>query len=97
MSAASYAVADFARLPALRFSVCDPLALFDRGDEVRAAIELVDDFEDGFVAFRRRRVLGEQHADAQVRLGAQVFRDQGVGGLLHAVVQETVRIIRHER
>src|SRR5580704_8965078 len=45
----------------LRAPSCDqiqvgaPLALLDRADKVRAAIELVDDFEDGFVALSRRR------------------------------------------
>ncbi|MGZ5141509.1 MAG: hypothetical protein ACXWCX_27235 [Burkholderiales bacterium] len=60
---------------------------------MRAAIELIDDLEDGFFAFRWRCVGGEKHADAQVSLGAQVFRDQGVRCLLHAVVQESIRII----
>ena len=60
---------------------------------MRAAIELIDDLEDGFFAFRWRYVRGEKHADAQVSLGAQLFRDQGVRGLLHAVVQESVRIV----
>ena len=63
---------------------------------MRAAIELIDDLEDRFVAFRRRRVRGEQHADAQVSLGAQLLRDQRVRGFLHAVVQESIRIVRTE-
>ena len=46
--------------------------------------------------FAWRRVRGEQHADAQVSLGALLLRDQRVGGFLHTVVQESIRIVRTE-
>ena len=46
--------------------------------------------------FAARCVRGEQHADAQVSLGAQLLRDQRVRGFLHAVVQESIRIVRTE-
>src|SRR5579863_8793136 len=76
-----------------QIQVGDPLALLSRTDEVRAPIELVDNFENGFVALCCRRVRGEKHTDAQVSLCTKFFGDQGVRSLLHAVVQESIRII----
>jgi len=63
---------------------------------VRAAIELIDNLEDRFLAFHRRRVSGEQHTDAQVSRGALLLRDQRVRGFLHTVVQESIRIVSTE-
>jgi len=38
-----------------------------------AAVELIDDFEDGLFTFLRRRMRREQPSHAEVRLGAQPF------------------------
>ena len=60
------------------------------GDQGRAAVELIDDFEDGLFAFLRRGVHRQQPADPQMRRGAQVCRDQRIGGFLDPVMGEPV-------
>ena len=66
------------------------LALVSRGDQGRAAVELIDDLEDRLFPLLGRRVRREQPPDSKVRLGAQLFRDQRIGGFLNAVVDEPV-------
>src|SRR5580658_8543932 len=63
-----------------------PFALVSRRDQGDAAVELIDDVEDRLVPLFRGRVRGEQPADPQVRLGAQLLRYERIGGLLDAVV-----------
>src|ERR1700688_3481771 len=77
------------RAPACdQIQVCDTLAILDRGDEMGAPVELIDDLEYRLITFFSRRVLSEEHSDAQVSLGAQLLRDQRVRGFLYAVMQE---------
>ena len=59
-------------------------------DQGGAAVEVVDDFEDGFFALFRRGMRQEQPSDAKVRLRARPFRYKGIGGLLDTVVDELV-------
>src|ERR1700722_1468372 len=63
---------------------------------MRAAIELVDDFEYRLLAFRRRGVRSQKHPNAQMRCRTHFFRDQGVRCFLHTIVQESIRIVRAE-
>ena len=70
------------------------LTLVSRGDQRGAAVELIDDLEDGLFASFRRGMRREQPADAQVRLGAQSFRYERIGGLLDTVVDELVRALQ---
>ena len=77
------------RAPACdQIQFCDALAIVDRGDEMGAPVELIDDLKYRLLTFFSGRVLGEEHSDAQVRLGSQLLRDQRVRGFLYAVVQE---------
>src|SRR6185437_16083772 len=63
-------------------------------DEVGATVELIDDFEYRFLALRGRSVHGEKHSNSQVRRRPQLWRNHGVGRLLHPIVKESVRVIR---
>ena len=47
------------------------LAFGCRRDQMRAAVELVDDLENGLLQLVGRCVRGHQHADSQMRLGPQ--------------------------
>jgi hypothetical protein len=60
-------------------------------DERRAQVELVDDVEHALGELALGSVLEEQPPDVQVGRAAAVFRDERIGGLLHAVVREPVR------
>ena len=51
---------------------------------------MIDDIEDGLFEPQRRRMFGQQHADAEVGLATEVFRNQRVSGFLDAVVNEAV-------
>ena len=85
------------RAPACdQIQFCDALATLDKGDEVGAAVELIDDLKYRLLTFFSGRMFGEENSDAQVSLGTQLLRDQRVGGFLHAVVQEAVGIVRTE-
>ncbi len=66
------------------------LTFISRRDQRRAAVELIDYLEDRLVPLSRRRPRRQQPADPQVRLGAQVFRDQRIGGFLDAVMEKPV-------
>src|ERR1700731_5256053 len=70
------------------------LTLVSRGDQGGTAVELIDNLEDGLFAFFRRGMRREQPSDAQVRLGAQPFRYERIGGLLDTVVDELVRTLQ---
>src|SRR5207245_8439527 len=70
------------------------LTLMSGGNQRRAAIELTDDLEDRLLPLLRRRVRREQPSDAEMRLGAKRFRNQGIGGLPTPVVDEAVRAVR---
>ena len=52
------------------------LALVPCGDQGHAAVELVDNLEDHFVALLGRDLRGEQVSDAEMGLGARRFRYQ---------------------
>ena len=52
------------------------LPLLLRSDQGHAAVQLIDDVEDRLFTFFGRRVRRQQPSDAQMRLGAQCFRDQ---------------------
>ena len=66
------------------------LALVSRGDQGRAAVELIDDVEDRLLPLLGRDVRREQPPDSKVRLVAQRLRDQRIGGFLNAIVDELV-------
>ena len=66
------------------------LALVLCGDQRGAAVELIDDLEDRLLPLLRRRVRRQQPADPQMRRGAQVCRDQRIGGFLNPVMDELV-------
>ena len=83
-----------ARWPASRLSSASCSRSSRDGDQGGAAVELIDDFEDGLFALFRRGMRREQPADAQMRLGAQPFRYQRIGGLLDTVVDELVRALQ---
>lgn len=59
-------------------------------------VELVDDFEYRLIAFFFWGVFGEEHADPQVRVGTDLFPDHRVRCFLHAIVQESIGLIRAE-
>ena len=66
------------------------LALVSRGDQRRAAVELIDDVEDRLLPLLGRDVGREPSPDSKVRLVALRLRDQRVGGFLNAIVDEPV-------
>ena len=70
------------------------LAFFARGDQRRAAVELVDDLEDRLLPLLRRRVCHQQPADPQMVRCARCLRDQRIGGFLHAVVDKSVGAVQ---
>src|SRR6202011_5159337 len=74
--------------------LCQLLTFVSRGNQGGAAVELVDNLEDGLLAFFRRGMRREQPSDAQVRLGARPFRYERIGGLLDTVVDELVRTLQ---
>ena len=63
---------------------------------MKAAVQLIDNFEDRLVPPRRRSVLRQKSADSQMRLRAQFLRDQRIGGFLDPVVEEAVGSLRAE-
>ena len=63
-----------------------------RGDQGRAAVELIDDLIDRLLSLLRRCVRRKQPSDAQMRLGAHRFRNEQIGRFLNAVVDEVVRV-----
>ena len=63
---------------------------------MRAAVELVNDLEYCLLAFRRRSVRSQKHPNAQMRRGPQLLRNHGIGCFLHAIVQESIGIVRAE-
>ncbi|MCY1220413.1 hypothetical protein D9M72_324240 [compost metagenome] len=63
-------------------------------DQSGAAIELADDLEDSLFAPLRRRLLGQQATDAQVRLVAGGFGDQRVCRFVDTVMGERVRALQ---
>jgi hypothetical protein len=63
---------------------------------VRAAVELINNFEDPLPQLLWRGVRCEQHPYSEMSLSAQFLRDQRIGGFLNTVVQEPVRIFRAE-
>ncbi|MNN09732.1 hypothetical protein D3C76_827770 [compost metagenome] len=65
------------------------LALGASLDQPGAAVELTDDLEDRLFAAFRRRLLGQQATDAQVRVGTGGFGDQRIRCLVDAVVDES--------
>ena len=79
-----------ARLPAIRLSSASCSRSSRCGDQRGAAVELIDDLEDRLLPLLRRRLRHQQPADPEMDLGAQCFRDQRIGGLLHPVVDEPV-------
>ena len=79
-----------ARLPASRLSSASCSRSSREVIKRGAAVELIDDVEDRLLPLLGRRVRREQPADPEVRLGAQLLRDQRIGGFLNAVVDEPV-------
>ena len=69
-------------------------ALVARGDQGGAAIHLIDDLEDRPLAFLGWRLRRQQPADPQMKLGAQGFRGQRIGGLLDPAVHELVGAVQ---
>ena len=66
------------------------LALVACGDQLGAAVELIDDLEDRLLSLLGRDVRREQPPYSKVRFAAQRLRDQRVGGFLNAIVDELV-------
>ena len=66
------------------------LALVSRGDQGRAAVELIDDVEDHLLPLLGRYVRRELSPYSKMRLVAQLLRDQRIGGFLNAIVDELV-------
>ena len=64
------------------------LALFRRSSSGDAAVELVDNLENGLLPACRRRMCHEQPADPQVGFGARFLGDQRIGRLVHAIMLE---------
>ena len=64
---------------------------------MRATVELIDDFEDRLLQLLWRGLRCEQHPYSEMGFGAQFLRDQGVGGFLDTVVDETCRNLPNER
>src|SRR5215471_5681056 len=61
---------------------------------MRAAVELIDDFEDRLLQLLWRGLRCEEHAYSEMGSGTRFLRDQGVGGFLDTVVEKLVRIFR---
>ena len=61
-----------------------------RGDQGRAAVELIDDFEDGPLPRLRRCLRQQLPTDSQMERRALFIFDQRVGCFLHSVVDKPV-------
>src|SRR6266849_5553961 len=61
---------------------------------MRGAIELIHDLEDCVLPRIWRSFRCEQPSYAEMRLGAQLFRDQRISGLPDTVVEEPVGTFR---
>ena len=59
-------------------------------DQRGATVEMMDELEDRRFPLLRRRMCCEQPPDAEMRRGASVLRDQGIGGFLDPVVDKPV-------
>jgi hypothetical protein len=70
------------------------LALVPCGEQRGAAVELIDDLEERRLPLLRRRVRHEQPADPEMGRGAQVCRDQCIGGFLDAVMEKPIGTFR---
>jgi len=63
------------RAPACdQIQFCDALAILNRGDEMGAPVELIDDLKYRLLTFFSGRALGEEHSDAQMSLGTLLLR-----------------------
>ena len=54
---------------------------------MRAAVKLIDDFEDRLLQLLWRGLRCEQHPNSEMGFGTQFLRDQRIGGFLDAVVE----------
>src|SRR5215469_14204541 len=61
---------------------------------MRAAVELIDDFEDRLLQLLWRGLRCEQHPYSEMGSGTRFLRDQGIGGFLDTVVEKLVGIFR---
>src|SRR6185436_7218634 len=66
------------------------LAFVSRGDQGRAAVELMDDLEDILLPVLRGAPPQQLPTDSQVERRASFIRGQRVGGFLHSVVDKPV-------
>ena len=80
-----------ARLPATRLSCANWKRSSSEVISPSAAVQLTDDLEYCFLALFGGDMRVEQSAYAQMSLGAQLLGDEGIGGLLYAIVQQTGR------
>src|SRR6185503_8324042 len=66
------------------------LAFVSRGDQGRAAVELIDDVENRLLPLLGRCVRRESSPDSKVRLVATLLGYEQIGGFLNAIVDELV-------
>ena len=62
-------------------------------DQVRALVQLGDRLEQGLRRALVAQARAQEAPDAQVQRGPMAIADQGVGGLAHAIVRETVDVL----
>src|SRR5262249_54882197 len=72
------------------------LAFIVRGDDLRATIEMIDDLKDYLLALFSRSLLCQQPADSKMLRCALRLREQGIGGLLNAIMKEAIRTLQSE-